>query len=214
MFPQITVVTPTIPGRSQLLMRSQRSAVRQTLPPAALSVAVDVESQGAAMTRQRALEAVRTPWVAFLDDDDIFMPEHLETLYAHAMNTGADMVYSWFNMMGGADPFPPGHRMNEFDPENPIETTITTLCKTDAAQAVGFHALDRGHDANSGEDYAMVLGLVSIGAIIRNVNAGVTRESDVKRTWHYVVHGGNSSGLPTKGDALAWNQTRRAMMGE
>lgn len=207
--PQITVVTPSIPTRSQPLIRAMRSAHRQTLPPAALSVACDLEGQGAAATRQRALEAARTEWVAFLDDDDTFGPNHLETLYSHAMNTGADMVYAWFDMLGGNDPFPPTHQTNEFDPASPIETTITTLCRRELAMEVGFKPLDRGHDTNSGEDYGFVLGLVAAGAKIRNVNAGRTLK-DCVHTWFYIVHGGNSSGLPTKGDAAVWAQVRES----
>lgn len=199
--PQITVVTPTIPLRDVLLTRALRSVARQTLPAAAMSVAADLDGQGAAATRQRALDAVQTPWVAFLDDDDVFMPQHLERLYRHAMETGADMVYSWFQMMGGVDPFPPGHYLNEFDPANPIETTITTLCRTDLAKQVGFKPLDRGHDTNSGEDYGFVLGLVAAGANIKHL---------VERTWIYMVHGGNSSGMPHKGDAGHWAQFRDA----
>lgn len=208
--PQITVVTPSIPTRSQHLTRAQRSVYRQTLPPAATSVAFDLEGLGAAATRQRALEAARTPWVAFLDDDDAFKPEHLATLYAHAEATGADMVYAWFDMMGGIDPFPSTHQTEEFDPLNPIETTITTLCRRDLAMEVGFRPLDRGHDTNSGEDYGFILGLVALGAKIRNVNAGRSI-SQCAHTWYYFYHGENTSGLPTRGDAVAWARVREEM---
>lgn len=205
--PQITIVTPSLPTRTFALVRALRSASRQTLPPAALSVAIDLEGQGGAPTRQRALEAAQTEWVAFLDDDDSLKPDHLETLYTHAVDTGADMVYSWFDMIGGIDPFPPTHQTREFDPENPIETTITTLCRREAAMEVGFKPLDRGHNTNSGEDYGFVLGLVAIGAQIRNVNAGRTL-ANCARTWLYIVHEGNTSGLPSKGDAAMWARVR------
>src|SRR5690349_19947683 len=102
MISEITVAIPSIPVvRSAMLAQAVRSVLRQSLPAAALSVAFDTTAAGAAATRQRALDAVRTPWVAFLDDDDQFKPEHLEKLYLHAMNSGADYVYSWFEMVGG-----------------------------------------------------------------------------------------------------------------
>src|SRR3546814_18596793 len=41
----------------------------------------------------RALEAVRTPWVAFLDDDDQFLPHHLQRLSQALTETQADVVY-------------------------------------------------------------------------------------------------------------------------
>jgi hypothetical protein len=110
--------------------------------------------------------------------------------------TGADVVYSWFKVVGPGghvyeqDPvFPPGHYLNEFDPENPIETTITTLVRTELAKEVGFRALDRGHDANTGEDYGFILGCVRAGASIKHL---------VKKTWLWHHDSGNTSGRPDR----------------
>ena len=185
----ITVVIPTIPARPACLVQAQFSAWQNTLRPDGFSVALDVAAEGAAPTRNRALMNVRaseSPWVAFLDDDDEMMPEHLEKLARHAEETGADFVYSWFEMIGGKDPFPETHFTNEFDPENPIETTITTLVRTELAQEVGFHRLEE-RQFNSGEDYNFVLGCVKAGANIKHL---------VDRTWYYNVHGDNTGGLP------------------
>lgn len=207
--PLITVATPSIPARSHMLTRALRSVSRQTMPAAAISVAIDVSQAGAAVTRQRALDAVQTPWVAFLDDDDVLKSHHLKVLYEHAMATGADFVYSWFDMINGIDPFPSTHMTEEFNPAEPIETTITTLMRTELAKEVGFRPLDRGHNTNSGEDFGMVLGCVKAGAKIRNLNAGRSI-AEVDKTWFYIVHGdgktsGNTSGLPTRGDATQWS---------
>lgn len=194
MYPGITVVTPSIPPRALMLARALRSAALQSLPPAALSVAVDVNREGAPATRQRALEAVRTEWVAFLDDDDVFKPNHLELLSQHAQETGADFVYSWFEVPGGMDPFPETHYTNPFNPDDPIETTVTTLVRTELAQQVGFQALDRG-EINTGEDRYFTLGCLEAGAKISHL---------VAKTWYWFHHSGNTSGLPTKGDSLKW----------
>lgn len=185
----ITVVIPTIPPRTKCLYQAMWSARNQTLPPDGISIAIDNDRLGAAPTRNRALMAVNareTPWVAFLDDDDEFMPEHLEKLYNHAMITGADFVYSWFEMEGGNDPFPSTHYTEEFDPQNPIETTITTLVRTELAQSVGFHR-DQERQHNSGEDYQFTLGCLKAGGKIRHL---------VDKTWYYNVHGLNTGGLP------------------
>lgn len=194
MTPGITVAIPTIPTRAKMFGEAIRSVSNQTYPPAAISVAVDVEKQGAPATRQRALDAVITEWVAFLDDDDLFMAQHLEHLYAHAMETGADFVYSWFHVPGGADPFPETHFTEPFDYLNPIETTITTLVRTGLAKTVGFQALNRG-EVNTGEDRFFTLGCMHAGATISHL---------VERTWWWRHHAGNTSGLPTKGDAAAY----------
>lgn len=190
----ITIVTPTIPSRSSMFTRAMRSAHQQTLPPAAISVAIDVNREGAAATRERALMAAKTTWVAFLDDDDALEKQHLEKLMRHAEETNADFVYSWFWVPGGTDPFPETHYTNPFDPEEPIETTITTLVKTELAQSVGFKPLDRG-EINGGEDRYFTLECLAAGAKISHL---------VDRTWYWFHHSGNTSGLPTKGDSLRW----------
>lgn len=188
----VTVVIPVHPARMKngMFMRAMNSIAVQTLPAAAVAVAVDVHREGAAKTRQRALMAAETPWVAFLDSDDLFKPIHLERLMAHALETGADFVFSWFDVLGGWDPFPDNFAP-PFDPANPIETTVTTLVRTGIAQQVGFRALDRGQ-INSGEDRFFTLGCIEAGAQISHLK---------ERTWIWSHHGGNTSGLPGKGDA-------------
>lgn len=197
---KITVVTPTHRGpRSRLFVEAMNSVMIQTYPAAAISVAVDVDREGAAPTRQRALEAVKTPLVAFLDSDDLFLPRHLELMLKHFIESGADFVYSWFKILDAQgqvledDPiFPATHYLNPFDPENPIETTITTLVRTELALSVGFKALDRGHNTNSGEDRRFTLECLKQGAKISHL---------VRKTWLWRHHGSNTSGLPGKGDA-------------
>lgn len=191
----ITVITPTIPPRRQMLARAVESVARQSHPVHAHSIAVDVDREGAPATRQRALETVRTPLVAPLDDDDWFMPFHTRDLLAHMRDTDSDYVYAWFRVVApnGAiypeDPvFPPGHFENEFDPANPIETTITVLVKTELAQEVGYRALDRG-EANTGEDYNFLLGCVRAGAKVSHL---------VKHTWFWNHHGANTGGQPSR----------------
>lgn len=188
MYPGITVVIPSIPPRHLMLAQAVRSVMAQTMPAAAISVAIDVNREGAPATRQRALDAVNTDWVAFLDDDDWFNPDHLELLYKHAMDTGADFVYSWFNVVGGTDPFPSTHYTEPFDPQNPIETTITTLVRTGLAKEAGFQALDRGQ-INTGEDRYFTLKCLDLGANIQHL---------VAKTWAWRHHSQNTSGLSTK----------------
>src|SRR3954470_18108452 len=46
-------------------------------------------SQGVARARHRGLRAAAPPWVAFLDDDDLWSPEHLRLTLAAAAAEGA-----------------------------------------------------------------------------------------------------------------------------
>lgn len=192
----ITVAIPSIPPRGTLLARAVASVAAQTKPAAAVSIALDNNREGAPPTRQRALDAVNTKFVAFLDDDDEFLPTHLEDLYGHMMETGADIVYSWFKVVvrGGVvledDPvFPPGHYLNPFNPDDPIETTITTLVRTELAKEIGFHRLNRGHNTNTGEDRGFILDAIKAGANIQHL---------VKKTWLWHHDSGNTSGLPER----------------
>jgi len=196
----ITVVIPVHVGRlkSGMFADALASVSAQTMAPTAISVAVDVDHLGAAPTRQRALEAANTSWVAFLDSDDLFMPRHLELLSKHVISTGADFCYSWFKILDARgviledDPvFPITHYLNPWDPDDPIETTITTLVRTELAKQVGFQALNRG-EMNSGEDRFFTLGCRDAGAKISHL---------VRKTWLWNHHGQNTSGLPGRGDA-------------
>lgn len=210
---RVAVVMPVHPGRfaNGMFGEAIQSVQQQTRPADGIFVAIDVDGEGAAATRNRALQSVPATeydFVAFLDSDDLWMPRHLELLLAHQVATGADMVYSWFKILqqlpDGSrivmedDPiFPITHYLNEFDPADPIETTITTLCRTWIAQQVGMHPLDRG-EVNSGEDRAFVLGLIREGATIKHLR----RKTWLWRHWQMPTgKPGNTSGLPGRGDS-------------
>lgn len=188
----VTAAIPAHPARlrSGMLDRALRSVAAQTMPPAAVSVAIDLGREGAAATRQRALDGVLTPLVAFLDSDDEFMPEHLERVIGFMEETGADFCYSWFEGTNGFDPFP----MNfgkPFDPTNPVETTSTVVLRTELAKEARIERLpERLH--NGGEDFRLVLRCIELGAKIVHLP---------ERTWRWNIHGLNTSGLPDRGDA-------------
>lgn len=97
----VTVAIPSIKIRSrQYLSRALASVFSQTHQPTRYEVAIDRTHDGAATTRNRALSKVETPWVAFLDDDDHFLPHHIEKLLATAEATGADIVYPGCRVIG------------------------------------------------------------------------------------------------------------------
>lgn len=202
--PKIAVITPSIPTRHLMLRRAQDSIQAQTLPAYEAHVAMDDDRFGAAVTRQRALGMVSADcdWVAPLDDDDEFMPFHLEALYKYAIDTEADYVYSWFEVVGinglgfgDYDPvFPPGHFENPFDPQNPVETTITILIKRQLLLDVGgYEQLYRPEayaaGASTGEDRNLTLRCIDAGANIQHL---------VRRTWFWHHHGANTSGRPDR----------------
>ncbi|MGX1976990.1 glycosyltransferase family 2 protein [Streptomyces kronopolitis] len=198
--PEITVCIPAHPARvaNGMLDRAIRSVNGQSLSAAAISVAIDLKGEGAAPTRQRALVAARTAWVAFLDSDDWFYPEHLEVLATEALAHDAEYVFSYYTVHTDAgDPTncdPLGHFGKQFDPASPHQTTITTLVRTDLAQAVGFRTPPKKlvDGQRHGEDFQFTLDCVQAQANFLHVP---------RRTWAWVHHGNNTSGLPTQGDA-------------
>jgi hypothetical protein len=201
--PNIAVIVPNVPTRRHMLLRALTSVGRQTLPASEIQVAVDAERLGAPTTRQRALDTVSlgAQWIAPLDDDDEFLPFHLQALHAHALETGADYVYSWFELIdaggrsyGDVDPvFPPTHFTNPFDPANPIETTVTILIRAELLREVGYVQLHRPEayaaGASTGEDRNLTLRCIEAGATISHL---------VERTWRWHHHGRNTSGRPDR----------------
>lgn len=190
----ITVVIPTHPQRisNGMLDRAVRSVWRQELLPDVLIVEIDKHKQGAAITRDRGLMKVETTWVAFLDSDDEFMPDHLSKLLQCAEETGSDYVYSWFAAAGHADPFPEFYQ-KPWDDENPHITTITTLVTTELAQDIGFGEYLTPDEASvSDEDWRFTLGCIDRNAKITHLP---------ERTWVWYQHGWNTGGHPTQGDA-------------
>ena len=193
----ITVAIPTHPARGHtsdpgtLLGRAFASVRAQTIQPAGgVSIACDLNGDGAAVTRGRALAEVETEFVSFLDSDDYLYPNHLAVHWRLLQEHDGDVAYSWW---GGNRPFPEStHRGLAFNPATPHHITMTLTVRTELAKAAGFGDKPLHLDW-AGEDWVFILRLCELGA--RFVGTG-------EETWYYdASHGGNTSGLPNRGDA-------------
>jgi GT2 family glycosyltransferase len=195
--PGITVVIPTIEPRVDALKRAFDSVVSQTVQPAAVVVVFDHDHDGAAVTRHAGLEQVRTEWTAFLDDDDTMDCDHLQMLYGTAIEYGADYVWSRFRIgyphgqyADGPAPLGPG-TFEQWVDDRPVQTTITTLVRTELALKVGgFTAFtdDGGREIDGqryGEDFDFTLRMRAAGAVFRHAP---------RVTWTWNHHGSNTSG--------------------
>ncbi len=110
----VTVLTPSLRERDDLLAECQASVMAQRVQPAAHLFRVGVPGEGGtswgpghtAYQLNRMLPYVHAEWVAQLSDDDLWLPHHLEAHARVIADTDADVVYSW------AAPGGPECRMN------------------------------------------------------------------------------------------------------
>lgn len=194
----VTVVTPTVPARAaDDLLRAIRSVEDQVLPPQLrdLNIVTDAMGDGPAIMRNYGVEKARTEWVAFLDDDDYLLPNHLSVVLAAAYDNEADVVWPWFAVEGGTDPFPQ-HRGRQWNPDDPHLFPITALVRRELFLDVGgFTNEGEVPDPNdpdrtvSGEDFRLWLALSAAGARFHHVD---------QVTWVWRHHGKNTSGLASR----------------
>jgi hypothetical protein len=208
MINDITVCIATIPPRAKLLRRALASVAEQTLQPAAIVVEYDHDRTGAAATKNRAAAKATTPWLAFLDDDDQFLPQHLLTLrnaadqeLPSATWTGAtdpvDVVYSipyCPQLPAGRDPngrYGVPFSATELRRRSYIQTT--SLIRTDNFRnAGGFQLPDQTMPDGSPcpyDDWGLWLAMLDKAARFLHV-------PEVTFIWNH--WGGNTSGLPTR----------------
>ncbi len=187
----ITVCIPSIPKRAELVAtRAIPSIHRQTLQPDAVAICVDNHKNGAWHTRNKTIEMANTKWIAFLDDDDAFLPRHLETLHNIACEQAADVVWGWFEVVGGTDPFPQ-HRGRQFNLETPHIFPITTLVNRELIlDSKAEFCEELTNVGNWG-----VQDLPFWGALW---NAGGKFYGTDEITWQWYHHETNTSGLPTR----------------
>lgn len=193
----VDVCIPSIPPRQRMATRAIASVGEQTLKPARVIVNVDTHKMGAAFSRNAALEKASAEWVAFLDDDDWLFPEHLEHLMKCAEETGADMVYPWFESNGpdplfidneaaGMRPFDDKAREWLINTGNFIP--VTALVKRELLLEVGgFQIPPNGDEWNPCEDWGAWRAVAMAGANIVHLP---------ERSWMWFRWYGHTAGRP------------------
>ena len=192
----VTVCTPTIPPRGELLARAIRSVAGQTVKPEAHLIMVDVHKEGAPVMFDKAIAQSTSEWVAILADDDELLPHHLETLWDLVTKEKADIGFTHFRYSGLNDA---GHlerfRGLPFDNENPRQMTGVFMAKRQllldvGGHSVGFDPFSYERDAQGnriGEDFMIVKRLAQAGA-----KFAVSPEI----TWIYHTGHSNTLGMP------------------
>jgi hypothetical protein len=119
--------------------------------------------------------------------------DHLMSCYEAIQAKGADYVYPWFTIAGPSqDPFAKdGFFGRAWSNDDPHQTTIVTMVRTELAQRIGFREPPEGmispEGYRYGEDYQFTLECMQAGARIYHYPF---------RTWYWVVTGANTSGRP------------------
>lgn len=199
----ITVVVPTIPEHAELLERALASVRRQNVLPDVTVIVHDDEHRGAAWARNDGLGRVRTPWVAWLDADDVLYENHLEVLwFASLADPDTDLVYPCMRVVDdrgwpARDPTAVAHRGQvvnpcgvPFGPEQAEWLLrmgnfipISYIVRTNLVREVGGFPPSGGPGAE--EDYQLLCSLVRAGARFRHVDTV---------TWEYHIWDGNTGG--------------------
>lgn len=187
----ITVCIPSIPKRLKYLTeRALPSVLKQTVPVADIAIATDYNRIGAWDARNRATRMARTEWVGFLDDDDELMPHHFETLLKAATENNADVVWGWFDVVGGTDPFPM-HRGRQWDINDPHIFPITCMVRRELIELSGAQFLVDTHNLGDwhAQDFPFWKALYDAGAKFFAIP---------DTTWKWYHHGENTSGLGSR----------------
>ena len=181
----VTVVIPHIPVRETLLTHALESVRAQTIE-ASVIVVTDENHDGAAITRNRGLFAVETEFVALLDDDDFMYPKHLETCLSALHEHDADVVYPWFDVIGGTDPL--GMFGRPFDAEHLKVSNyipITVVARTQTLRDVGGFIPHPDAAGHPNEDWGCWLAVHNAGGKIVHVP---------ERLWGWRHNSANTSG--------------------
>jgi hypothetical protein len=131
-----------------MLRQAVASVRRQDAQPKHHFVAMDDDLVGPAMLRTDLVHKAPTEWVAFLDDDDLLYPHHIDTLLAAAYAEDADVVIPYCDFIG--PPLPTGYCNVPYDRKTLRRHglfPITTLVKRQPLVDVGcFNPKDRYED--------------------------------------------------------------------
>jgi len=197
----VAVVVATIPGREELLEEALASIAAQHRQPEQVVVEYDPNRTGAAATRNRALAQVDTDLVAWLDDDDLLLRNHIGALarvLEHEPDVG--LVYPAPRATG---PEPTAVTVNgvwrkpwgvEFGPEQAMHLRergsfipITHMVRTAAVRAVGGfpEGVTLPDGRYRGEDEALLIALLESGIWFRHLNV---------TTWVWRVWDGHTAG--------------------
>jgi hypothetical protein len=199
----VLVVIATIAPRADMLKRAMESVSGEDVSYL-FSVQLDYDKSGPAVVRNRAVKeaerlGITSDFLAVLDDDDMFKPGHLTKCIEHAQETGADVVYPWFDLIregknrndwnflliDGKPAF--GQPFNGEALRRGNYIPVTALVRRSMFERVGGFPSPGTPEwpHTECEDWGLWLRLLDAGAKFSHLP---------ERTWVYDQHGKNTSG--------------------
>jgi hypothetical protein len=196
----IAVLTPSLPGRDDMLAEAMESVRRQTLRPSVHAIGIDYDLVGIGKMLNMLAASTEAEWLARLDDDDLFLPNHLEVLASAAGE--ADVVYTWCEVRarpanGASPPVPAVLGPNGWIPNQDFDADLlrarnyipaTTLIRRslwrelDGWRLPGWGVAETPNEPEYAEDWEFWL---------RALDAGARFVCIPEVTWVYRYHGAN-----------------------
>jgi glycosyltransferase involved in cell wall biosynthesis len=170
-----TLVTATLPSRAELLAEMLTSVSQQTLAPACHVVMRD-DGRGFVGTVNRAVSLVDTDYFCLVDDDDLLLPNHVETLSKNITET-TDILWTWTDVQGRDWNPNQGYEPGKLQTENYISSNM--VMRTSLWREMGGYRDGYGHP-----DWDMLKRCESANASFVNIP---------EVTWVYRFHGKNMS---------------------
>jgi glycosyltransferase involved in cell wall biosynthesis len=169
----LTLVTATLPSRSEFLLEMLRSVTEQTIRPDAHVIAYE-DGAGFVSTINRAVSMVETDYFCLVDDDDLLYRDHVETLKS---NLTADVVWTWCDVEG-----------RDWNPNSGyvpgLLASTNYIPSNHAFRTELFRDLGGYRTVAGWEDHDLLKRAEEQGATFLNVPLV---------TWRYRFHGGNMS---------------------
>ncbi len=170
---EVTVITATIPGREGWMAECAEAVKNQTVAPAEHLVFFDTHKRGIQAAMNWLWPRAKTPWVQWVADDDLLLPNHLARVTELA--DPADIVHAYCEVQGR-----PGFNPNYTAEASGYNMTATALMRVQMIRELG------GWDAEAWPEDMFFW---------RKAGAAGYRFDivDDEITWIYRFHDGNAS---------------------